>query len=73
MAWACSKGVRVYDVVEETKISLIKYDGEGEDNHEVPFRIAWSDQFHLFVAMKDIVKVCRIKKRTSQVKDYFFY
>ncbi len=45
-AWTTNKGVRVYDVVEEKMISLIKH----EDNtnslqllkrDEVPFRIAW--------------------------------
>ena len=29
-------------------------------------RISWSDQFHLFIAMGDVVKICLVKQRNAQ-------
>jgi hypothetical protein len=63
-AWISGKGVRVYDVIEHKMISLIKLENATATEDEVPCRISWSDQFHLFVAMGDVVKVCEIKTRS---------
>ena len=59
-AWTTNKGIKVYDVVEEKTVSIIKSENQSE---KCPYRIAWSDQFHLFVAMGDVVKCCVVKKR----------
>ena len=45
-------------------ISLIK--GSEKQSEEIPFRLAWSDQFHLYVALGDTVKSCFIRKRTPR-------
>ena len=50
-------------MIEQKIISLIKM--EGEATEDVPVRISWSDQFHLFVAMGDRVRVCEIKARSA--------
>ena len=77
-AWISNRGVRVYDVIEFKMISLIKKEDLGESrsssaagysmakNEEVPCRIAWSDQYHLFVAMGDLVRVCVVKMRSTE-------
>ena len=65
------KGVRVYDVIEQKIISLIKMEpprvrvGGEQEEEDVPARISWSDQFHLFVAMGDRVRVCEVKTRSA--------
>ena len=63
-AWISRKGVRVYDVIEQKIISLIKME-PAEEVEDAPARICWSDQFHLFVAMGDRVRVCEIKTRSA--------
>ena len=54
-------------MIEQKIISLIKMEPprvEGEED-AAPARISWSDQFHLFVAMGDRVRVCEIKTRSA--------
>jgi len=67
-AWTTSKGVRVHDVVEGKTISLIQRPASCTPSKEVPWRIAWSDQFHLMVSFGDQVKVCVVKKRGGRVE-----
>ena len=45
-AWSTPNGVRVYDVVQEKMISLIKSEKphSRDDIENAPTRIAWSDQ-----------------------------
>jgi len=63
VAWVTDKGVRVYDVVDETTISLIPKPGNCPPNSQIPWRIGWGDQFKLFVSFGNSVKVCCIEKR----------
>jgi len=60
-AWVTDKGVKVFDVVDETTISLIK--SPREANEEIPWRISWIDQTNLIVSFGDWVMVCKITKR----------
>jgi len=70
-AWCCRRGVVVYDVTQERIISIIKYDTplppnpDPQDRLSGQFvtRLAWSNQYTLFVTQGDSVKVCSIKKR----------
>jgi len=62
-AWITNKGVRVYDVIDETTISLIPKPSSCPPNEQIPWRIGWGDQFKLFVAFGSTVKVCCIEKR----------
>ena len=55
----------MYDVIEKKIISLIKAEPSSRVEEDVPARISWSDQFHLFVAMGDLVRVCEIKTRSA--------
>lgn len=61
-AWGTSRGIKVWDVVDEKLVSIIKCPSQEDD---CPTRIAWSDQYHLFVSIGDIVKVCVIRKRND--------
>jgi len=63
-AWVTQKGVRVFDVVDNTTISLIPRPASAPPNSKVPWRIGWGDQFKLLVAFGTTVKVCYIEKRT---------
>eukprot|EP00094_Tigriopus_californicus_P000945 TCALIF_00915-PA protein Name:"Similar to VPS41 Vacuolar protein sorting-associated protein 41 homolog (Homo sapiens)" AED:0.03 eAED:0.03 QI:173/0.5/0.66/1/1/1/3/0/890 len=65
-AWSCRKGFRVYDAVSAKVISLIKVDITPRE--DVPPRITWSDQFHLYVAHGDAVRTCLIKPRVPSGK-----
>ena len=65
-AWVTDKGVRVYDVVENRTISLIQKPISCPPNLACPWRIGWSDQFHLAVSFGDCVKTCVILKRRSR-------
>ena len=56
-AWITDKGVRVYDVVEGKTISLVQRPAASTRSKEVPWRIAWSDQFHLMASFGDQVKL----------------
>ena len=56
-AWITDKGVRVYDVVEGKTISLVQRPATSTRSKEVPWRIAWSDQFHLMASFGDQVKL----------------
>jgi len=62
-AWATNKGIRVYDVVDDTTISLIPAPSGCPPNSEVPWRIGWGDQFSLIVSYGTTVKVCCVEKR----------
>ena len=62
-AWVTEKGVRVFDVVDNTTISLIPRPATAPPNSKVPWRIGWGDQFKLLVAFGSTVKVCYIEKR----------
>jgi hypothetical protein len=64
-AWVTDKGVRVYDVVEAKTISLVQKPAGAQANREVPWRIAWSDQFHMLVSFGDQVKQCVVRRRAS--------
>ena len=65
-AWVTDKGVRVYDVVQNKTISLIQKPISCPPNLACPWRIGWSDQFHLVVSFGDCVKTCVILKRKSR-------
>ena len=57
-------------MIEQKIISLIKMEpprvaGGEQEEEDVPARISWSDQFHLFVAMGDRVRVCEVKTRSA--------
>ena len=56
-AWITDKGVRVYDVVEGKTISLVQRPVASTRSKEVPWRIAWSDQFHLMASFGDQVQL----------------
>ena len=62
-AWITDKGVRVYDVVEGKTVSLVQKPAGGTTNTEVPWRLAWADQFHFMASFADCVKLCEVKKR----------
>ena len=70
-AWCCRRGVVVLDVTQERIISIIKYDQpqpanvEDESSGQYVTRLAWSDQYTLYVTQGDNVKVCAIKKRVE--------
>ena len=65
--WVTDKGVRVFDVVENKMISLIqKPPVSCPPNLACPWRIGWSDQFHLVVSFGDCVKSCVVKRRPSR-------
>ena len=65
-AFVTDKGVRVYDVVEMKMISLIQRPVSCPPNLACPWRIGWSDQFHLDVSFGDCVKSCVVKKRAAR-------
>ena len=65
-AWVTDKGVRVFDVVEMKTISLIQKPVSCPPNLACPWRIGWSDQFHLVVSFGDCVKSCVVKKRVRR-------
>ena len=67
-AWVTDKGVRVYDVVQNKTISLIQKPISCPPNLACPWRIGWSDQFHLVVSFGDCVKTCVILKRRSRAE-----
>ena len=58
------QGVRVYDVVAETTISLVPKPLNAPTHLEVPWRISWGDQFKLLIAFGTMVKVDVFKNQS---------
>ena len=77
-AWCGRRGVSVYDIINMKQISIIKYETPLPTTSECPVynrtkgehvtRLAWSNQFTLYISQGDNVKICKIKKRTDPME-----
>ena len=76
--WCGRRGVSVYDIINMKQISIIKYENSLPSTSECPVdkrtdgqhvtRLAWSDQFTIYISQGDNVKICKIKKRTDPME-----
>lgn len=70
IAWACDAGVRVYDIVGRNSLVLIKW-SRTEDIIPVnyPCCLTWKNSVTLLIGWVDTVRVCKIEKRNSVIRD----
>ncbi|XP_065201572.1 vacuolar protein sorting-associated protein 41 homolog [Planococcus citri] len=70
IAWASDEGVRVYDIVDRVSLALIKWN-RVEDVIPENYRcsLMWKNSVTLLAGWVDTVRVCRIEKRNSVIKD----
>ena len=77
-AWCGRRGVVVYDIITMEQISIIKYEVHLPTSQEIAVdkrtegeyvtRLAWSDQYTLYMSQGDNVKICKIKKRSDPIE-----
>lgn len=70
IAWSCDVGVRLYDVKGATSLVLIKWnrtDSALPENY--PCCLSWKNDATLLIGWVDTIRVCRIEKRNSVIRD----
>ncbi|XP_019888291.2 vacuolar protein sorting-associated protein 41 homolog isoform X1 [Ooceraea biroi] len=67
IAWASDTGVRVYDLDTRCSLGLIKWSHTTDASPEhYRCNLQWSDEKTLLIGWVDIVRICHIRKRTTQ-------
>lgn len=70
IAWACDVGVRVYDIISRTSLVLIKWNRTADVMPEkFPCCLNWKNNTTLLIGWVDTVRVCKIERRNSVIKD----
>ncbi|XP_043786040.1 vacuolar protein sorting-associated protein 41 homolog isoform X3 [Apis laboriosa] len=67
VAWASDTGVRIYDLNARCSLGLIKWSKSADALPEhYRCNLRWSDERTLLIGWVDIVRICQIRKRSTQ-------
>lgn len=66
LAWACDRGVRIYDIAARTKVAFIVPPGPEVQPALSPPHFAWRDKRHLVIGWDKTVKIVRIRPRQAK-------
>uniref|UniRef100_S4RIT6 Vacuolar protein sorting-associated protein 41 homolog n=1 Tax=Petromyzon marinus TaxID=7757 RepID=S4RIT6_PETMA len=65
IAWANSKGVKMYDMNLKQRITTVSRDNTSLRPEIYPCSLCWKDDLTLFIGWADTVKICVVKERVA--------